>query len=171
MFKCRSVEALQKKLTKNDPESPVANKIDAVSLGQGQEPVAEAAIDRAHSQGGWVALQNIHLTPGFCKGMLEPRLDKIAEGAHPDFRLFLSAEPTDAMPIPVLQACVKLTNEPPDGMKANLKRSINYFTDDQLDECSKQAEMKNITFALSFFHAVVLQVTTQTWTALPTVWP
>ena len=44
--------------------------------------------------------------------MLEPRLDKIAEGAHPEFRLFLSAEPTDAMPIPVLQACVKLTNEP-----------------------------------------------------------
>ena len=61
------------------------------------------------------------------------------------------------MPIPVLQACVKLTNEPPDGMKANTKRSINYFTDDMLEECSKQAEFKNITFAICYFHAVVLQ--------------
>eukprot|EP01051_Picozoa_sp_SAG22_P020821 SAG22_NODE_4356_length_1293_cov_2.071189_3_plen_105_part_00 len=85
--------------------------------------------------------------------------------------------------IPVRQACVKLTNEPPEGMKvshkalplpcaftgilaktapfravrqqqANLKRSINYFNDDMLEECSKQAEFKNITFALAFFHAV-----------------
>jgi dynein heavy chain len=61
------------------------------------------------------------------------------------------------MPIPVLQACVKLTNEPPDGMKANTKRSINYFNDDMLEECSKQAEFKNITFAICYFHAVVLQ--------------
>jgi len=57
----------------------------------------------------------------------------------------------------VLQCCVKLTNEPPDGMRANLKRSINYFNDDMLEECSKQAEFKNITFALSYFHACLLQ--------------
>ena len=74
-----------------------------VSLGQGQEPVANRAISQAHLNGGWVALQNIHLTPGFCKKDLEPRLDKIAEGAHPDFRLFLSAEPSSGIPIPVLQ--------------------------------------------------------------------
>merc|ERR1711871_71067 len=62
-----------------------------------------------------------------------------------------------AMPIPVLQASIKLTNEPPDGMKANLRRSINYFNDDMLEECSKQVEFKNITFALCYFHAVLLQ--------------
>jgi dynein heavy chain len=152
-----AVEALQKKMGAKDPESPINNTILSVSLGQGQEPVANRAISTAHKEGGWVSLANIHLTPGFCKADLEPRLDKIAEGAHPEFRLFLSAEPSNAMPIPVLQACVKLTNEPPDGMQANLKRSINYFTDDMLDECSKQAEFKNITFAVCYFHAVLLQ--------------
>jgi dynein heavy chain len=58
-----------------------------------------------------------------------------------------------------MQACVKLTNEPPDGMRANLLRSISYFNDDMLEECSKQAEFKNITFALCYFHACMLQVT------------
>merc|ERR1711871_32633 len=156
-----SIEALQKKFVAKYPESTIANKILSVSLGQGQEPVANRAIATASKSGGWVALQNIHLTPGFCKKDLEPTLDKMDPAAtHPEFRLFLTAEmaPTStAMPIPVLQASVKLTNEPPDGMKANVRRSINYFNDDMLEECSKQAEFKNITFALCYFHAVLLQ--------------
>ena len=153
-----TVEALHKKMGAADPESAVNNAILSVSLGQGQEPVANAAIAKAQKEGGWVALQNIHLTPGFCKDDLEPTLDKIdLESAHPEFRLFLSAEPSAGIPISVLQCCVKLTNEPPDGMKANVTRSINYFNDDMLEECSKQAEFKNITFALSYFHACILQ--------------
>ena len=83
-----------------------ADPIATVSLGQGQEPVAEKAISLAHKAGGWVVLQNIHLTPGWTasKGLkdlvgLENILDKIAVGAHPDFRLFLTAEPSAAMPM------------------------------------------------------------------------
>ena len=151
------VEALVAKKRAENPESAVHNPILSVSLGQGQEPVANRAIAKAQKEGGWVVLQNIHLTPGFCKKDLEPQLDKLADGAHEDFRLMLTAEPSNAMPIPVLQASVNLTNEPPDGMKANTKRSINYFNDDMLEECSKQAEFKAITFALCYFHAVLLQ--------------
>jgi hypothetical protein len=62
-----SVEALHKKMGAANPESAVNNAILSVSLGQGQEPVANRAIEKAHQEGGWVALQNIHLTPGFCK--------------------------------------------------------------------------------------------------------
>jgi dynein heavy chain len=36
----------------------------SVSLGQGQEPIAMNALDHAHKNGGWVLLQNIHLTIG-----------------------------------------------------------------------------------------------------------
>ena len=38
-------------------------------------------------------LQNIHLTIDWTNGPLEKTVDKLAEGAHEDFRVFLSAEP------------------------------------------------------------------------------
>lgn len=43
-------------------------------------------LTHAHKNGGWVLLQNIHLTIDWTSGPLEKRVDKLAEGAHPDFR-------------------------------------------------------------------------------------
>ena len=63
-----------------------AGKYCSVSLGQGQEPIAMAALTGAHMSGGWVLLQNIHLTIEWTAGPLEKMVDKLAEGAHPDFR-------------------------------------------------------------------------------------
>ena len=42
---------------------------------------------------------------------------------HEDFRLFLTSMPADYFPVSVLQNSVKLTTEPPRGMKANMKRT------------------------------------------------
>jgi dynein heavy chain len=58
----------------------------AVALGQGQEPIAMAALAAAHKGGGWVLLQNVHLTIDWTSRPLEKRVDKLAEGAHPEFR-------------------------------------------------------------------------------------
>ena len=57
-----------------------------MALGQGQEPIAMNALAAAHKGGGWVLLQNIHLTIDWTSGPLEKRVDKLAEGAHPEFR-------------------------------------------------------------------------------------
>jgi len=35
-----------------------------------------------HKNGGWVLLQNIHLTIDWTNGPLEKAVDKLAEGAH-----------------------------------------------------------------------------------------
>lgn len=49
------------------------------------------------------------------------QVDKLSEGAHPDFRLFLSGEPPPGLerplPISLLQNSIKLTNEPPEGLQ------------------------------------------------------
>lgn len=40
----------------------------------------------AHKNGGWVLLQNIHLTIDWTSGALEKRIDKLADGVHSEFR-------------------------------------------------------------------------------------
>jgi dynein heavy chain len=72
-----------------------------VSLGQGQEPVAEKAVDTGALNGNWAFLQNIHLTPKWTSGWLEKRVEDL-ENSHADFRLFLSAEPAK-LPVNLLQ--------------------------------------------------------------------
>lgn len=66
-----------------------------VSLGQGQEAVAEKAMEIAANRGHWVVLQNIHLVKKWLPS-LEKHLEKHAQGSHPDYRVFMSAEPASS---------------------------------------------------------------------------
>lgn len=63
-----------------------------VSLGQGQEVVAEGAMDVAAQKGHWVILQNIHLVKKWLPS-LEKKLEHFSENSHSDYRVFMSAEP------------------------------------------------------------------------------
>lgn len=73
-------------------------------------------------------------------------------------------------PVAVLQNGVKLTNEPPKGLRtssdlgafdtelglrANLLRSYSALSEAQFEEHSKAAPWKKLLFGLTFFHAVV----------------
>lgn len=50
-----------------------ARRVEAVSLGQGQGPVAEAAVRDAMAGGYWVVLQNCHLAKSFLPRCVTPR--------------------------------------------------------------------------------------------------
>lgn len=128
----------------------------AVSLGQGQESVAEKALEHMQALGGWVMLQNIELVAHWLP-KLEKILEGFSEGAHPDFRVFLSSLPQRVVPVTVLQASIKLTNEPPSGLRANMIRAFNSFTEAAWEGSSKQSELKSIIFALCLFHSVVCE--------------
>lgn len=53
---------------------------------QGQEAIAMLQLDLARKNGGWLLLQNVHLTIDWTSGPLEKIVDKLATDTHPDFR-------------------------------------------------------------------------------------
>ena len=100
-------------------------KLESISLGQGQDVIAEKLIEEGARAGNWVCLQNCHL---FTSWM--PKLEIIQEKGdagvmHPEYRLWLTSNPSESFPVPVLQSGIKLTNEPPRGLKAGITRTFN----------------------------------------------
>ncbi|KAF6093338.1 dynein axonemal heavy chain 17 [Phyllostomus discolor] len=153
----KDVEALGKKLGFTIDNGKLHN----VSLGQGQEVVAEDALDVAAEKGHWVILQNIHLVARWLS-TLDKKLERYSAGSHGDYRVFISAEPAPTpeshiIPQGILENAIKITNEPPTGMHANLHKALDLFTQDTLEMCTKEIEFKCILFALCYFHAVVAE--------------
>ncbi|CAM9197261.1 unnamed protein product [Discosporangium mesarthrocarpum] len=140
------------------------DKLNMVSLGRGQGHQAAAIIKAAEDNGGWAILQNCHLARSWL-----PALDCIVKSLgdrtndiNPAFRLFLSAAPVQFFPVGVLQRSVKITDEPPRGIQANLRRSHNMHMSELLNEeeerereICRPPEWKRLLFGLCFFHAVV----------------
>lgn len=50
------------------------------------------------------------------------------EHVHEEFRLWVTTEVNVHFPITFLQMAIKFTNEPPQGVKASLKRTYSSFT-------------------------------------------
>ena len=141
-------------LARNQGMDP-AKMLHTIALGQGQDVIAMNKLEIGHKEGHWVMLQNIHLMPIFLIA-LEDKLDAYAaEGSNPGFRLFVSSDPSNTIPIGLLERCIKLTNEPPQGLKQNMKRAFTFFTKEEIED--KDPKVKTILFALCYFHSVMLE--------------
>uniref|UniRef100_A0A8D2LWB0 Dynein axonemal heavy chain 11 n=1 Tax=Varanus komodoensis TaxID=61221 RepID=A0A8D2LWB0_VARKO len=151
----KDIESLGKKLVFTID----SGKFHNISLGQGQEIVAEEVLEKAAQQGHWVILQNIHLVVKWLR-TLEKLLEKYSKESHPDYRVFISAEPAPTpeehiIPQGILENSIKIINEPPTGMLANLHAALCNFDQDTLELCAREQEFKSIFFSLCYFHTCV----------------
>lgn len=133
-------------------------KMQVVALGQGQGPRAEAAMEAAQEAGTWVMLQNCHLGKSWL-----PKLENIIDSfkdhpnLHPDFRLFVTSMPVAYFPVPILQISIKLTTEPPLGIRQNMSGTLAALDDwaGGFEDVEERVvyPWKKLSFVLTFFHA------------------
>lgn len=91
--------------------------------------------------------QNVHLVARWLN-TLEKKLEQYSLESHENYRVFISAEPSPTheshiIPQGILESSVKITNEPPTGMFANLHKSLDNFTQVSLGLLCRQTQLQD----------------------------
>ncbi|XP_050528019.1 dynein axonemal heavy chain 8-like [Daktulosphaira vitifoliae] len=126
----------------------------SISMGQGQEIHARVLMENCNINGGWVLLQNCHLCLDYMQETYVYLITRAATTQHENFRVWITTEPHPKFPISLLQIAVHYTYEPPEGLRAGLKRTYNNMGQDIFDY-SSVPQYRSILYAISFLHSVV----------------
>ena len=93
-------------------------------MGEGVLEIALSVVDECRSSGDWVYFQNCHLGLDFMS-KLDILLKNQELEFNPEMRIWLSCEPRDEFPIGLLHQSLKVTNEPPKGIKAGMLKTYS----------------------------------------------
>ena len=104
-------------------------RFESVSLGRGQGPKAMKLLSNCH-------------------------LEAVVEQFNPD-NIWLTSVPAKSFPVQVLQNGVKMTSDPPSGLRANLIRSYSALSDELLKESEPPKIFKTLLFGFCYFHSAV----------------
>ena len=129
-------------------------KLSSLSLGQGQGTKAKVMIENGAKAGFWVFLQNCHLYISWMTELERICEELTPETTHKDFRLWLTSMPSEKFPVSILQNGVKMINEPPAGLKSNLRSAFFKLDDARLHATTKAPVWRKLLFGMRFFHAV-----------------
>jgi len=126
---------------------------DKVSMGEGQEIIAEEKQKNGFLAGTWLILQNCHLGIGF----MEQQEDLMSKTPEIDeaFRLWITCEITPRFPIGLLQMSIKVALEPPMGLKAGLHRTYTTTVTQELLDKIDSDKWRSMVFVMSFMHSIV----------------
>lgn len=135
------------------------------SMGKGQADKARKIVDEGAQKGKWIFLANCHLSISLLPE-LESIMDNLFKGqddpkksqdqkVNDNFRLILSAAPHPDFSISLLQRSLKITQEPPKGIKANMLRL--YGAHSEFHTCERHREFRKAVFGLSWFHTILIE--------------
>jgi dynein heavy chain len=135
------------------------NKLTLMSIKNGQEEYVEASTSEGKNLGLWICLQNCHLLTNWLP-FLDLKLEEVDySNTHENFRLWLTTNECQDFPISLLERSVKITKEPPKGLRNKL---INLFQDDPVScpkfyaNCpGKQEAFVRLLYSLAFFHCIL----------------
>ncbi|XP_053976723.1 cytoplasmic dynein 2 heavy chain 1-like [Hylaeus volcanicus] len=122
-----------------------------VSLGQGQVGQAELALESACKNGSWILLSNLHLALNWL-----PRLESFLRSPmcttnkSPTTRIWLTTEECVGFYPSLAGLCLKLAYEPPEGVKRNVKRSLQQLQQRQENNANVPGSV-----LLSWLHATL----------------
>eukprot|EP00792_Barthelona_sp_PAP020_P005909 TRINITY_DN2847_c0_g1_i1.p1 TRINITY_DN2847_c0_g1~~TRINITY_DN2847_c0_g1_i1.p1 ORF type:complete len:3695 (-),score=1083.53 TRINITY_DN2847_c0_g1_i1:9-10742(-) len=137
-----------------------------VSMGQGQQPVALAAIEKMMKNGGFVILKNLHLVVRWIPDLQQYFHQCAPESFHPDFRIFVTTEPRGTIPSSLLDNATKITYEAPPGIRQNLfSLYSSLVTPEMLINCGPI--VSRLIFLVCFLHTLLQERRTynpQGWT-------
>ncbi|KAJ1360753.1 hypothetical protein KIN20_019803 [Parelaphostrongylus tenuis] len=136
-----------------------SHKYTAISMGQGQEQATIEAIRRAAADGQWLCLSNTHLMLNIVP-VIQKELTSVTP--HEKFRLWMTTEEENKFPAIMLQQCLKITFEPPPGIRNNLLRTYS-----QTDDVKRSVLANQVVFVLAWLHALLQERRTfipQAWT-------
>jgi len=135
-----------------------------ISLGQGQTEKALKSIKFCQDRGHWVYLQNLHLVPHFMKN-LENIINNMSikeKDISPQFRLWISALPSNNILSSILVNSLKMTLESPIEIKANITKLLNSqkkvwdLEIDYMKQLNKDYEYAKFLMSLMHFHSILL---------------
>ena len=155
----KEIEALANSLGKTSENG----QLTMISMGQGQEPVAEAVLDKYTKHGGWVFLDNVHLMQGWIPS-LERKLEIAAGVGAQGLQVLFQLSPSTALlsqrscRSPSSRRASRCPTSPSD-LKSNMRRALAPFNQDVLDRSTtpeKKTVHTAVLFALCFYHSLLL---------------
>ena len=78
-------------------------------------------------------MQNCHLAPTFLP-LLDGLIEEIVRDNNNQFRLWMTTMPSDQFPVTIVQNSIKVTAEPPKGLRNNIRGFYYTFDNRQFEE-------------------------------------
>jgi len=76
---------------------------------------------------------------------------------HEDFRLWITCEQHPKFPLGLLQKTIKVTNEPPKGLKAGLYKTFTTIITQEFLDKVDHSNWRSLIFTVCFLHSIVIE--------------